>query len=55
MVHVSAVGAGSDGPTEFSRTKAAVEQVQVASDASVAAVDKFDRLVDVFLERVRTA
>lgn len=37
------------------RTKAAAEQVQVASGASVAAADKFDRLVDVFLERVRTA
>jgi methyl-accepting chemotaxis protein len=37
------------------RTKAAVEQVQVASAASGAAADKFNRLVDVFLEKVRAA
>jgi len=38
-----------------SRTTTAAEQVQAASGASAAAADKFDRLVDVFLERVRTA
>jgi methyl-accepting chemotaxis protein len=37
------------------RTKTAAEQVRVASGASATAADKFDRLVDVFLERVRTA
>ena len=37
------------------RTKAAAEHVQVASGDSTAAADKFDRLVDVFLERVKTA
>lgn len=37
------------------RTKMAAEHVQVASGDSTAAADKFDRLVDVFLERVKTA
>ena len=37
------------------RTKTAAEHVQVASGDSTAAADKFDRLVDVFLERVKTA
>jgi methyl-accepting chemotaxis protein len=37
------------------RTKVAAEHVQVASGDSTAAADKFDRLVDVFLERVKTA
>jgi len=37
------------------RTKMAAEQVQVASSESAAAADKFDRLVDIFLERVKTA
>lgn len=37
------------------RTKMAAEHVQVASGESTAAADKFDRLVDVFLERVKTA
>jgi hypothetical protein len=38
-----------------SRTTTAAEQVQAASGASAAAAGKFDQLVDVFLERVRTA
>jgi methyl-accepting chemotaxis protein len=37
------------------RTKSAAEQVRIASGASAAAADKFDRLVDVFLERVKAA
>ncbi len=37
------------------RTKMAAEHVQVASGDSTAAADKFDRLVDVFLERVKIA
>ena len=37
------------------RTKAAAGEVQVASDASAAAADKFSRLVDHFLDRVRAA
>jgi methyl-accepting chemotaxis protein len=39
----------------ITRTKMAAEQVQVASGDSATAADKFDRLVDGFLERVRTA
>lgn len=37
------------------RTKTAAEDVNVASVASTAAADKFNRLVDVFLEKVRVA
>lgn len=37
------------------RTKAAAEDVQGASVASVSAADKFKHLVDVFLEKVRVA
>lgn len=37
------------------RTRTAAERVQVASGTSATAADKFDRLVDVFLERVRAA
>jgi methyl-accepting chemotaxis protein len=37
------------------RTKVAAEQVKVASGDSSSAANKFDRLVDVFLERVKTA
>jgi methyl-accepting chemotaxis protein len=44
-----------DLASAVTRTKTAAEQVQVASGASATAADKFDRLVDVFLERVRTA
>jgi hypothetical protein len=44
-----------DLASAVTRTKTAAEQVQVASGASATMADKFDRLVDVFLERVRTA
>jgi methyl-accepting chemotaxis protein len=37
------------------RTKRAAEEVKIASGASAVAADRFDQLVDVFLERVRTA
>lgn len=37
------------------RTKAAAEQVRIASGVSAAAAEKFDRLVDMFLERVKAA
>jgi len=37
------------------RTKAAAEEVSVASVASTTAADKFNRLVDVFLDKVRVA
>jgi methyl-accepting chemotaxis protein len=37
------------------RTKLAAEHVQVASGDSTTAADKFDHLVDAFLERVKTA
>ncbi|HXF90006.1 MAG TPA: methyl-accepting chemotaxis protein [Xanthobacteraceae bacterium] len=37
------------------RTNGAAEQVRIASSASAAAADKFDRLVDMFLERVKAA
>jgi methyl-accepting chemotaxis protein len=37
------------------RTRAAAEEVKVATGASAAATDKFSRLVDHFLERVRAA
>jgi methyl-accepting chemotaxis protein len=37
------------------RTRAAAEEVQVASAASASAGNKFNRLVDVFLEKVRAA
>jgi methyl-accepting chemotaxis protein len=44
-----------DLASAVARTKLAVEQVKMASGDSVAAAGKFDRLVDAFLERVRTA
>jgi methyl-accepting chemotaxis protein len=44
-----------DLASAVARTKSAAEEVKVASGASAAAADKFDRLVDVFLERVKTA
>jgi methyl-accepting chemotaxis protein len=44
-----------DLASAVARTKLAVEQVKVASGDSAAAAGKFDRLVDAFLERVRTA
>jgi methyl-accepting chemotaxis protein len=44
-----------DLATAVRRTKQAAEHVQVASGESTAAADKFDRLVDVFLDRVKTA
>jgi len=37
------------------RTRSAAEQVKVASGASATAVAKFDRLVEVFLEKVKSA
>jgi methyl-accepting chemotaxis protein len=48
-------GVVEDLATAVRRTKTAVGHVQVASGESTAAADKFDRLVDVFLERVKTA
>jgi methyl-accepting chemotaxis protein len=44
-----------DLASAVSRTKKAAEQVKVASGASATAANKFDRLVDEFLQRVRTA
>lgn len=44
-----------DLASAVARTKAAAEQVQVASGSSAAAAGKFDRLVDMFLERVKIA
>jgi len=41
--------------TAVGRTRTAAEEVQVASTASAAAANKFSRLVDHFLERVRAA
>jgi hypothetical protein len=37
------------------RTKSAAGQVEAASHASAASADKFSRLVDQFLEKVRAA
>lgn len=44
-----------DLASAVARTSMAAERVQMASGTSAAATDKFDRLVDVFLERVRAA
>ena len=44
-----------DLASAVARTKKAAEQVKVASGASATAADKFDRLVDEFLQRVRAA
>ena len=44
-----------DLASAVARTRTAAERVQMASDTSATAADKFDRLVDVFLDRVRTA
>ena len=41
--------------TAVDRTRTAAKEVQVASGASAAAADKFSRLIDHFLERVRAA
>lgn len=44
-----------DLASAVARTSKAAQRVQVASGTSATAAEKFDRLVDVFLERVRTA
>jgi methyl-accepting chemotaxis protein len=44
-----------DLASAVARTSMAAERVQMASGTSAAATEKFDRLVDVFLERVRAA
>jgi methyl-accepting chemotaxis protein len=48
-------GVVEDLAVAVGRTKLAAEHVQVASGDSTAAADKFDHLVDAFLERVKTA
>jgi methyl-accepting chemotaxis protein len=44
-----------DLASAVARTRTAAERVQEASGTSAMAADKFDRLVDVFLDRVRAA